>query len=88
MDFDKRFIFHDRLVQLMAREAAERRHDIPDDDPAADEKRKEIKEKLRNDIATLSRYYFGRKKDEMCWCCPYREQVEQWRIAQWMERVK
>lgn len=88
MEFDRRYIVHDRMIQLLAREAAERQYEIDDNDPDAEEKRLAIKQQLGRDMHEFSKYFFGRKKGAECWLCHYREQAEKARIRQIESRWK
>ncbi|MBR3017356.1 MAG: hypothetical protein IKH57_09825 [Clostridia bacterium] len=90
--WERRYIVHDKIFQMMAREATERRHAIPDDDPDADEKRNAIEQQFSQDVMEFSRFYFGKKKGAECWLCCYREWAEQARLRQierrWMDNER
>lgn len=78
--YERRFIVHDRIVQLLARASCEARNSIDPNAPDAAEKREALKAKLQADIKEFNRFYFGKGVMAECWLCPYREWVEQAQI--------
>lgn len=69
--WERRYLVHARIVELMVQDAHRQRHEIKQDDPDADKKRDDITEKLRKDIREFSKYYFGKKQKETCALCAY-----------------
>lgn len=70
MSVEERFMFHDRLGNLIVCDYARRRHEIPDDDPNRDEKRRKNKDDCAEELRRLNRFFFGQKQVWACDGCP------------------
>lgn len=69
--WERRYLVHAHIVQLIIDDAFRRKHEIEPDDPDAVREREEIEDHMQRDLKEFNHYFWGKKSKETCAYCPY-----------------
>ena len=73
MPDETRYIFHQKLCDMIHAEYERKKLEIDADDPKAIEKRSALSDQCLKDLSLLRKYFFGVKNEPLCALCEYRK---------------